>query len=731
MVSIRKTFGVYVITIIASIFILTWVMELWMADLEIPFTYSGDAIFGSMSTKGMIENGWFLHNNFVGAPFGLDMYDFPGADAFNFLLIKIISLFTSNFAVVYNLYFLLTFPLTALTAVYVFRCFKVSSSIAIVFALLFSFLPYHFFRGQQHLFLAAYYMIPLITMLVLWIGSDKPIFFSFDEKAKNKFKIDITHHKSILSIIVSLITGSTGIYYAFFACFLIAIAGISTFFYKKNRLYLLSALILVALISSSVFLNLIPSVFYNYNNGKNPEVAQRSPMEAELYGLKIIHLLLPVNDHRVAIINELKNKYKAINYPLQNENTSATLGFIGSLGFLALLSVLIFGFNDNKFFPSLYKRLAVLNLSAVLLATIGGFGSLFAFLFSPQIRTYNRISIFIAFFSLFAAALFLEAFRQKYVRTNQQKYIFYFFLIILLSIGIFDQTTKNFVPPYATTKEDFLVDHDFVATIEKTIPADSMIFQLPYVPFPEYPPVYNMGDYELFKGYLHSHNLRWSYGAMKGRNGNWQRIISEKPMDEFLTTISLAGFSGIYIDRNGYADRGAQIEAELTNKLNVKQIVSKNNRLVFFDMVNFNAALKEKYTAAELEELKEKTLYPLELYWLGGFSDVEGSYNGNWRWSSAQGELKIKNALTKSREITLEMSFSTGWQEVSNLYIEGRLFSEHLKINSTPTFFQKKVIVPPGEYVITFTSDAKRVDAPLDPRFLVFRVWNFSIKELE
>lgn len=728
--SIRKTFAAYAITIIASILILIWVMDLWRADLEIPFSYSGDALFGSMIIKGMMENGWYLHNNLVGAPFGLDTYDFPGADNFNFLLIKIISMLSSNYAAALNLYFLLTFPLTALAAVFVFRCFKISSSIAIVFALLYSFLPYHFLRGQQHLFLAAYYMVPLITMLVLWIWSDKPIFFYFNEKTK-KFKIDLLNLKSILSIIVSVIVGSTGIYYAFFACFFLFIACLSAFFNRKNRYNLLSSLILIALISGSIFLNLLPSVIYNYQHGANPEVAQRNPMEAELYGLKIIHLLLPVNDHRVALINELKNKYNSINYPLQNENTNATLGFIGSLGFLALLSVFIFRFDNNNFFPSLYKRLAVLNLSAVLLATVGGFGSLFALVVSPQIRTYNRISIFIAFFSLFAAALFLEANRQKYVRTNRQKYLFYFFLIILLSIGIFDQTTKNFVSPYATTKEDFLSDDGFVATIEKTIPAGSMIFQLPYVPFPENPPVYNMGDYELFRGYLHSHNLRWSYGAMKGRNDNWNGYVAKKPVDEFLTAISLAGFNGIYIDRNGYADGGTQIEAELTSKLNTTPIVSKNNRLVFFNMANFNAALNEKYNASELEKLKEDVIHPLGLSWLGGFSDLEGNPDGNWRWSSAQGELKIKNTLTKSREITLEMSFATGWQEVSNLYIEGPLFSEKLKINSTPVFFSKNITVPPGKYVITFISDAKRVDAPLDPRFLVFRVWNFKIKELE
>ncbi len=728
MKSIRKTIAVYAITIIASILILSWVMELWRADIRIPFAYAGDALFYSVMIKGIIENGWYLHNPNVGYPFGLNMHDFPiGDDNFNFVLIKIISLFSSSYAVVFNLYFLLTFLLTSITAVFVFRYFKISNSIAIIFALLYSFLPYHFLRGQHHLFLAAYYMIPLITMLILWVWSDKPLFFSYDETGR---KANKKSHKSIIAIIISLIIGSTGIYYAFFASFFIIIAGFSGSFYSKNKYNLLSAVILIAIIFSASFFNILPSVIYNHNNGSNPQVVQRSPVEAEIYGLKIIYLLLPVNGHRIDSINNITLKYLAANPPFWNENSTASLGLIGSIGFLILLSIILFKFSSASPLPNLYNQLAVLNLSAVMLGTIGGFGSLFALIVTPQIRGYNRISIFIAFFSLFAIALFLDALRRKYVKTNHLNHIFYFILIIILLIGIYDQTTKYFVPLYAATKEDFVTDGDFIATIEKIVPPNSKIFQLPYEPFPGSPPIYDMEDYEPFKGYLHSNNLQWSHGAMKGRNGDWHRNVAYEPLDEFLTTISLAGFNGIYIDRNGYADRGAQIEAELTKKLNITPIVSKNNRLVFFNLVNFNAEIIKKYTDVELEELKEKTLYPLQLSWLNGFSDFEGTSDTNWRWSSAQGELKLKNTLTKSRQIKLKMSLATGWQEVSNLYIRSSLFSENLTINSTPYFFSKKITIPPGERTITFISDAKRVNAPLDSRFLVFRVMNFSMTEL-
>jgi len=76
------------------------------------------------------------------------------------------------------------------------------------------------------------------------------------------------------------------------------------------------------------------------------------------------------------------------------------------------------------------------------------------------------------------------------------------------------------------------------------------------------------------------------------------------------------------------------------------------------------------------------------------------------------------------------MSFATGHPELEDFAIGG-LISEQLKVNSMLTVYSKTITVPPGESVITFRSAAKRVDAPLDTRFLVFRIENFKMTELE
>ena len=60
-----------------SLLILVWVMRLWKADLAVPFVYRGDTLLYEAWVKAVIENGWYLHNPCLGAPFAQDMSDFP------------------------------------------------------------------------------------------------------------------------------------------------------------------------------------------------------------------------------------------------------------------------------------------------------------------------------------------------------------------------------------------------------------------------------------------------------------------------------------------------------------------------------------------------------------------------------------------------------------------------------------------------------------------------------
>jgi hypothetical protein len=155
-------------------------------------------------------------------------------------------------------------------------------------------------------------------------------------------------------------------------------------------------------------------------------------------------------------------------------------------------------------------------------------------------------------------------------------------------LGILDQTPEH-IDLNRKIENHYKQDARFIHDIEALMPKNAMIFQLPFIPFPEYPAPVRMLDYDHFRAYLHSKTLRWSYGAMKGRETIlWQEIAAAKPADEFLDNISLKGFSGIYLDRFGYPDNGADLEAKFSALLNRQPLISPDKRLLFFDMSEYN-----------------------------------------------------------------------------------------------------------------------------------------------
>jgi len=586
-----RAVAVYVLTVTVSLLALIWVLELWHADLSFPFSYdsnlSSDDLPTAMLIKGIIENGWYLQNNMVGAPSGLEMFDFPMADNLHFLIFRFIALFTGDWATVMNLFYLSTFPLTVITALFVFRRLDISNPLAAIGSILFAFLPYHFDRGEIHIFLSGIYVIPLSSLVILRVCSGLPPFIKRNQAGGEEY--DLFNLRSMGYVLIACLTASAGIYYAFFACFFLAVAGIYAAYNHKSLKRLVVAGIVMAIIATGLFVNILPSLVYQRTNGRNPEAAVRSANESVVYGVAITSMIFPAAGHRIDLLNSITAKAMKI---ASSAPWSSSLGLIGASGFLFLFGwlILVKGRQNqiNKPYLSVLDTLSVLNISAILLAVIGGFSLTFALIVSPQIRAYNRIGIYIGFFSILAVVLVLEILKRKYMKTNNHRAIYYGILLIILVGGILDQTPGQVVPDYASSERYFISDDAFVRKIEEVLPKGAMVFQMPYLPFPESAPIFEMNDYNHLRGYLHSENLRWSYPTIRGRQGDrWQKEISSEPTDQMLTNLVAAGFSGIYINRNGYSDRAAQFEQELESKLKVKPVINEDGSLVFFDMSSY------------------------------------------------------------------------------------------------------------------------------------------------
>jgi phosphoglycerol transferase len=543
--------------------ILTLLLQLWRADLRVPFTYDGDALLSGLLVKGIGENGWYLKNPHLGAPAGLAFYDYPMGDVLHFGTLRVLTLFCSQYSLALNLFYLLSFPATTLTALFVFRRFGFAAPPAVVGSLLYTFLPYHFLRGEVHFFLAMYYLVPLMVLVLLWVGEGERL----------------SRPRLAASLAVCVLMSFGGVYYAAFACLLLLAAGGMAALRASQLapMALPAGLIGVILIGS--VLTLVPNAIYWRVHGKNPQVAHRVASESELYGLTISQLVLPITGHRIEALAAGKAEYNG-SMLLVTENDEASLGLVGTLGFLVLLGCLLL--RDRTALPTGLDRLASLNLAAVLLATIGGFGSLIAVTLTPSIRGYNRISVFIAFFALFAVVACLDTWGRRFHAQGRPRFVWPTLLGVLLTIGLYDQTSAAYVPDYSGVRAEFDSDARFVGQIETQAP-QGRIFQLPYVSFPESSPVYSMMDYEQMRGYLHSKTLFWSYAAIRGRAGDaWIHKVAALPPAQMVPALRSKGFAGVWIDKDGYKDRGLGIQATFSQLLGEKPLVSGDSHLLFF-----------------------------------------------------------------------------------------------------------------------------------------------------
>jgi hypothetical protein len=575
------------------------VLQVWQANFSVPLYSSpgSDETFGLAVIKGILEHGWYLSNPNLGAPFVQHLYNYPvfSGDSLYLLIVKLIGIPFGNPAEVDNLFFLLCFPLIALSGYAGLRAVGISRGASVVCAVLFTLLPYHFFDAESHIFQGAYFTVPLGCFLVIAVLSDKAL---FGRSATRRGVGRYLTWRSCATVLACVVMGSSDNYYAAFTAALVLLAAAFTFLANRSFRALATGGTVAALVLATVALNGLPTLIYRAQHGANPVVGQRKPKESDAYALSLADLVLPIADDRIKPLAQLAREYQKTATAPIGEGHSASLGLIGTLGLLGLAIAFVaraLRADRLRFADPRYAYAALGAGLAFLIGTVGGLGTIFAYVVSPQLRAWNRISVFIAFFALMGAGLMLDALRRRIGSgTPRRRWGYAACLAVVLAVGVLDQTGTSMAPPYKREAAEYFTDAHFVEAIQRQLPAGASVFQLPYVPFPENPPVHLMEDYAELIGYVHSTDLRWSYGQLKGPPSKWEAAVAHRPLARMLAELSAAGFKGIYLDTFGYAHRGAALIPELSRALGVKPLVSADGRLYFFNMALYNRRLRER-----------------------------------------------------------------------------------------------------------------------------------------
>lgn len=505
----------------------------------------------------------------------------------------------------------------------VLRSLRVGALAAGVCSVLFALLTYHFFRGESHLLLSAYYGVPLSLYLFLRLLEGAPSPAPDSGPAQRRPAWLSTRYLPILA--VCLIVGSDNLYYATFTVVML-LAAVLVAATIRDRRAVLRGLVLIALIVTAVVANLSPSLLYRAEHGGNRELersAAFTEMSDEAFSLRLANLILPEPNAHFAPLRSLAGRYDREIAPGYCEACYGNLGTVGSVGFLWLiLGALgaLLGAAGYYARNRLLRSAAVGVLIALAVGTIGGVASLIEVFVTPDIRAWNRISVFIAFLSLLAFALLLDRLRARSRSLRRGATLTGIACVATLVFGVYDQTSDSFIPPYASTALAWRNDQRFVEHIEHSLPAGAAVFQLPYVPFPEGYPETPVGDelatyatkYQPLRGYLHSSSLRWSYGAMKGRPEDWSASLAGQPLGYVLAAVTAAGFDGLWMDESAFeSDKAQAVRAELFGLLRERPAVNTEQDLLFYDLRPYLARLQQSHTATQLSRLRDQTLHPL------------------------------------------------------------------------------------------------------------------------
>ena len=730
----------YVTVALLSIVLLTCVLQLWEADLSVPFRYDDDAVCFATWFQATAEGGWFLTNPRLGAPFVSILHDFPRTEGTHFVLVRLLTVFTGDAVAAMNLYYLLSFPLAACFCLLMMRKIGLGILPAAVCSILFAFLPYHFMR-YAHFPLACYWPVPLAGILILQIARGEGVFFRFDRETGTP-KLALLTREALWAAILCILLATVELYYTIFACFFLLIAGGIVAIRARRPRQMLPAVTVIALIAIVLVATISPSILFQASHGPNAEALHRPLEHVEKYGLKLTQMLLPVPGHRVGPLADLTDRYKRdMLFNQDNENESAALGFVGSVGLLVLVGWMVLRTIRPKARPAdaaeaertdLFAALSGMTVMGILLATVGGISVLVAMLGSANVRSYNRISIFLAMFSFTALAMLLERIFRALSAKGKTPAVIAIAAAVLL-VGILDQTSPKLVPAYKTLKAEYDSDAAFVGQIEAALPEGAMVFQLPYLRCPEaWPlPPGRMKNYDPFRGFLHSKTLRWSYGAVKGRPADlWQRRVAAFPPDQMLQTLAAAGFSGVWLDRFGLDDGDDKIETTLQTMLRTSPVASSDGRFLFFDMRPFAAALRASAGDARWAAAKTAALQPLLTHWTRGFGGPVGAPGCTYPHCGSEGELEVVNLADRTRKATLRLSLRSVRRSPGAVTFQGPLLSARVPFAAGAVNLVRTLQVPPGVHRIRFSTDVEVFVEPRTGKRLAMTIQDFSFQDV-
>ncbi|MDD2046480.1 hypothetical protein [Pseudomonas putida] len=567
----NKTVITALTLIIAPLVIAYFAMGLDHSGITSPFVYDNlDIIWQFSLTKVLKETGWILSIPNLGAPEVANWHYHSAAQtsALHSIIMLAMSPLFDSAITLQQTYYILNFPLIAITTYWACRLLSISRIPALSAALLFAFSTYRF-NIVIYSFLSNYFTIPLVMVSIIWIVQGKfdqaltsnPLSIAIKSLFKSKyFLLGI-----FFIILVSLADG----YYAFFSLLLFGCAGAIRFVVGgwKNPKTLVPVIIYIAILTITSLLIQLP--LYQYKKSHHDEFFQNNvadptlikhPFEAEVYSSSLKLLLSPSPQHHIPALAHIGSRMLETTNAARSIPTfpTAPLGIVGSALLLLSFALLIIPqlrrtllsgsdttTQRDKNSIDLGDSLLAVVLFVFLTSISGGIGSLVALVF-PTIRAYERFPIFLVFALLLIGALIAS----RALRTQRHTSLVIAALVVITAAGVYDQIPASAAVRSPEIRPRVAAETAFVSELESKLPKAAMVYQYPYSQYLTDNKYYGWGSFSHIRLYLFSHNIHWSNGGSKNSPADdWNQRISKLPLNEMLNEIRAVGFKAFVVDR--------------------------------------------------------------------------------------------------------------------------------------------------------------------------------------
>jgi phosphoglycerol transferase len=503
---------------------------------RVPTDYVGDAHEVLARIKAASEGDtWPLRPQVIerlGAPFGAQWNGYPTPDKPLMLIMGAIAHAIGIFAAA-NLGLLLAQVSAALAFYFTTRWLRCRWEWAWAGALLFAYTYHTFHRGLAHFSFVFTWTVPL-GLLAVWLVAQSR-------------RLEWRSSGAVVCLGAALGLGVSNPYNLMFWGQLLGWALLAQWFGPRRRPNLTIGLTAGAIAVAAFFITNV-EVWIHVQEPEGVPLLARNYGGTERYALKSMEMFIPPLYHRWDMLAFFGHRYSRWS-DFRGEAYLPYLGIVGIVGLVWLAMASARRLFARRAPPGQAVSIAWLLAYAI----IGGLTNVVAFFIGIQVfRATNRVAIFIS-----ALVLVFLMVRLSRLTVNWPVRWRVGAALAIAALGVWEQIPRRFPAEVrARMASDVGSDVRLGREVEAALPRGAMVFQVPVLGFPEVVPPYRLVDYEHFRLYLTTSDLRFSYGAAKFRTrSRWQRDLENVPVETLVRRLERYGFGALYINRKGYEDR--------------------------------------------------------------------------------------------------------------------------------------------------------------------------------